>query len=52
MSAEFIGMSFEIATINAASEENGRIVAAKNAVTNKAISVMKYSQQLKLLTYL
>ena len=32
------GISFESASINAASEEKGRIVAAKNAVTKRRSS--------------
>ena len=47
MSALKAGIPFSKATINASSELNGKIVAAKKALKKRASSVMQYSQLLK-----
>jgi hypothetical protein len=44
-------MSFERAATNATSEEKGKIVAARKAEKNRAISAMKYSLPQMLLKF-
>lgn len=46
------GISFAKAATNATSDERGKIVAAKKAEKNRAISAMKYSLLQMLLKYL